>query len=155
MRKHVGHNDHRRVGTNTGRFGLHSWVQILGIWIVIPRISTKCPPPPTGRQPGHWPSIAIPRWTVFGQFWPQICVLPQGPLIGLWVCLPRCFKPKHDLLRVYNLSYEFHQKITRKTQRNMPRHTTSIQCTSYERHGRSRTFDLQNPRNSTHFLYML
>ena len=74
------------------------------------------------------------------KFW----VLPQGPVVIPLECLPGHFQSKH----------EFHPKLTCKTRRNMPRHRSAFQGTSFKHHGRSWTFDLQTTRNFTQCLYM-
>ena len=130
------------VGQLTSR-ALHCWwVQRLGTGRLLPRLSPKRRPPPTVRRLGYWLLIAIIRWTAFGMFWPTTWVLPQEPLVGPYGCLLGPYKLKHDILWFYYLSHEFHQWRTCKTWRNMSWHTRSIQGISFERHGRSWTFDL-------------
>ena len=76
----------------------------------LPMISNKQLPPHMGRRPGHWPSITIYRWIAFRQSQPPTWVLPQGPLVGPWGCLLGLFQPKHNFLRVKDLSHEFYPK---------------------------------------------
>ena len=91
---------------------------------------------PTGNWLTHWASIVIHWLDCVGQSSTPTWFLPQGPLGGPWVCLPKCFQPKHARTWSENLSHEFQRKWTCKTWRNMHRHTMSFQDKIIECHGR-------------------
>ena len=118
----------------------------------IPSLCNQRHPPSTRHRPSHRPWFSLHRWDCLRYFLPLTWVLPQGPLNGPWGFFPRRFQPKDVHLRLYNLPHQFHRKRTVKTQRNLPRHTRSLQGKTYEYHGRAWTFDLKNSLNLTHVL---
>ena len=52
------------------------------------RLNIKRHPPSTGRRPGHWPLIAIRRWTALGSFSHQHGSFLKEPWLVLGVVFP-------------------------------------------------------------------
>ena len=57
----------------------------------------------------------------FGSFRPKFKGPPQGPLVGPWVFLPRCFNYELTLMRVRHPYTNFHHFPTPKSQSNILR----------------------------------